>query len=182
MRMLTYTDLRNIEQKEKSSSFLADVGSEFYQHALAYIQELEDRAEEETKKDSSGKKAMLLAEEIRNTKRIWETILERREKKIVLAALSAMRGGAHRPDHLTHEENAFYESIEMVLQTHRECIMKSRKKETTTVRVLMDVPQFVGTDMKKYALKKEDVLSLPADVAAILIQRKAAEELTTSLI
>ena len=178
--MLSYADLRNIEQKEKSSSSLTEIGSDFYQHALAHIKELENRAEEEAAKNPSGKKTMLLAEELRNTKRIWENILERREKKIVLAALSMMRGGTHRLNSLSREETIFYESIETALKVHREYIMKSQKKETTTIRMLKDVPQFVGTDLKKYTLKKEDVLSLPTDVATVLIQRKAAEEITPS--
>ena len=48
------------------------------------------------------------------------------------------------------------------------------------VRVLKDIPQFVGNDMKKYTLKEDDVLTLPWDIAKILLQRGVVEEINHS--
>jgi len=48
------------------------------------------------------------------------------------------------------------------------------------VRVLQDIPQFVGHNMKKYGLKEKDVATLPPDIAKILIERGVAEKIKYS--
>ncbi len=174
---MNYSKLRNIEQKEKTSPFLTDVGLDFYKEAAQYIKELEEKIEEEKLKNPASKKLVLLTDELRNTKRIWENIFERREKKIILLALAAIRGGKTMPENLTREEKIFYESLLNLLKENRKRIFESHYKEYLIIRILKDIPQFVGSDMKKYSLKKEDVISLPAEVANILIKRGAAEEI-----
>ncbi|HDN51164.1 MAG TPA: hypothetical protein ENG06_05260, partial [Thermoplasmatales archaeon] len=82
--MLNYSALRNIEQKEKTTSTLTQIDADFYRQALEHIQKLEERLHEEKMKNPAAKTLILLAEELRNTKRLWESIFERREKKIVL--------------------------------------------------------------------------------------------------
>ena len=178
--MLSYSKLRNIEQKEKASPFLTNIGIDFYKQAAQHIKELEEKVEEEKIKNPTSKKLVLLSDELRNTKRIWESIFERREKKIVLAALSAVRGGKALPENLTREEKIFFDSLLELLKEHRKRIFEGYEKEFVIIRILKDIPQFVGSDMKKYSLKKEDVISLPQDVAKVLIQRKAAEEITAN--
>ena len=39
------------------------------------------------------------------------------------------------------------------------------------VRVAQDMPRFVGTDLKVYELRKDDVLTLPPEMAALLLKR-----------
>ncbi len=175
--MLSYSKLRNIEQREKASPFLTDIGPDFYKQAIQHIKELEERVEEEKIKNPASKKLVLLADELRNTKRVWENIFERREKKIVLAALSAVRGGKAIPENLTREEKVFYDALVSLLKEHRKRIFENQEKEFVIVRITEDIPQFVGSDMKKYSLKKEDVISLPPDVAKVLLARGAAEEI-----
>ncbi|KAA0000099.1 MAG: hypothetical protein FE047_02430 [Thermoplasmata archaeon] len=175
--MLNYAKLRNIEEKEKGSAMLTEVGADFYRIANQYINELEDRIEEEKIRNPSSKKILLIADELRNAKRLLESIFERREKKIVLAALSSARGGKSMPENLTREEKIFYEAMLGLFKENRKRIFESNKKEFLIVRVIKDIPQFMGSDMKKYSLKKEDVISLPYEVAQLLIKRGAAEEI-----
>jgi len=175
--MLTYSKLRNIEQNEKMASSLTNVGVDFYQEALEYIKELEEKIEEEPLKDPASRKLLLLSDELRNTKRVLNNIFERREKKIIMAALLAARTEKKPPENLTREEKIFYESLVELLKENRKKIFEAKKKEFLTIRILKDLPQFVGNDMKKYSLHKEDVISLPVDVAKILIEREAAEEI-----
>lgn len=179
--MLNYSALRNIEQKEKTTSTLTQIDADFYRQALEHIQKLEERLHEEKMKNPAAKTLILLAEELRNTKRLWESIFERREKKIVLAALSVARGGRARPEHLTREEKLFYESLIALLHEHRKRTLESTAQESQVVRIVKDIPQFVAGDMKTYDLKKEDVISLPGEVAQILIQRKVAEKLMVTV-
>jgi len=175
--MLTYSKLRNIEQNEKMSSSLTSIGIDFYQEAIEYIKELEEKIEEERLKDPASRKLMLLSDELRNTKRVINNIFERREKKIVMAALLAARAERKPPENMTKEEKLFYESLVELIKENRRRIFEAKKKEFVVIRMLQDLPQFVGSDMKKYSLHKEDVISLPAEVAKILIERNAAEEI-----
>lgn len=179
--MLNYSKLRNIEQKEKNSPYLTDIGTEFYKEAIEHIKKLEEKIEEEKIKNPASKKIILLSDELRNTKRIWESIFERREKKIVLAALSAVRGGKAMPENLTREEKIFYEDLVNLLKENRKRIFEKQKKEFLIIRILKDIPPFVGSDMKKHILKKEDVISMPVEMANLLINRGAAEKVNAFL-
>ena len=142
--MLSYSKLRNIEQREKASPFLTDIGPDFYKQAIQHIKELEERVEEEKIKNPASKKLVLLADELRNTKRVWENIFERREKKIVLAALSAVRGGKAIPENLTREEKVFYDALVSLLKEHRKRIFENQEKEFVIVRITEDIPQFLS--------------------------------------
>ncbi|MCD6512756.1 MAG: DNA replication complex GINS family protein [Thermoplasmata archaeon] len=178
--MLGYSKLRNIEQNEKSSAKLTNIGADFYQQAGMYIQELEEKIEEERVKNPSSRKITLLSDELRNARRILNNIFERREKKIVLNALMAARGGEKSMENLTREEKIFYDRLVELLEENRRNIFEVKKKDVVVIRILKNIPQFVDSNMRKYTLKKEDIISLPSDVARILIERKAAEKIEPS--
>ena len=182
MDELSYQKLRSIEQMERQSPNLVNIGPNFYTKAFQYIQNLEKRLEEERLKNPSSRKVIVIADELRNTKRVWENIIERREKKIIQAALSAVRGGSSPPSSLTNQEKKFYEKIVALLIENRKAIFEGKEKDVVEkgviIRILEDIPHFVGRDMKRYSLKKEDVLTLPKDMADILIKRGAAEKVT----
>ncbi|MBN2245272.1 MAG: hypothetical protein JW755_05460, partial [Candidatus Aminicenantes bacterium] len=126
--------------------------------------------------------------EIKNTKRLTQGIYERREKKIVQGALATARGGTPHLKYLTEQEKQFYEKVLGTLQEGRRMIIEEKHQNTNDmtedthimVRVLQDIPQFVGQDMKKYTLKEEDVVTLPPDIAKILIKRGVAEKIKNS--
>jgi len=179
--MLTYSKLRNIEQNEKMSSSLTDIGIDFYKEAISYIKELEEKIEDERKREPASRKLMLLSDELRNTKRILNTIFERREKKIIMAALLAARAPRKPPENMTREERNFYEALLELIKENRKRIFEAKKKEFVILRILKNIPQFVGSDMKKYVLGKEDVICMPEDVAKILIERNAAEEIKATI-
>ncbi|HEC88483.1 MAG TPA: hypothetical protein ENI52_04110, partial [Thermoplasmata archaeon] len=126
--MLNYSKLRNMEQREKSTSLLLDIGADFYKQTAQYVKEIEDRLEEEKIKNPSSKKIVLLSDELRNTKRVWESIFERREKKIVLSALSFARGGKEMPKNLTREEKIFYDAMIEILKEHRKRVFENYEK------------------------------------------------------
>lgn len=224
MATFDYTKLRSLERRERQSPELMNIGDDFFEEAVRHIQRLEARLEEERRKNPSSKKVLLISDELRNTKRIWKSIYERREKKVVQAALSAARGGSHTPKYLTRQERRFYDRLVSLLQENRERILagdtleeetpetapaaEDRTEETqeapasqessepesprldaddaqeseeepdVTLRMLQDMPSFVGSDMNNYALKKEDVVVLPKQTADILVERGAAEEIT----
>lgn len=57
-------------------------------------------------------------------------------------------------------------------------IKETKQKNTNPIiRITKDIPEFIGTDEKKYNLKNNDVLSLPEDMSEMLLKRGAAEKI-----
>lgn len=173
--MLTYEKLRNIDEMERNSSSLTKIDTDFYSQAINYIEEIESRIEIE--KENPSHRLMILSDELRNTKRLLQSIFERREKKIVTFALhSARTGKKEMPENMTNEEKVFYEELLNVISSYRKKIFE-KKKDFVIVRIKKDIPPFVGNDMKKYFLNKEDVICLPSSTAKLIIERDAGEEI-----
>ena len=55
-----------------------------------------------------------------------------------------------------------------------------KEKEPNTnaiVRVVQDTPEFVGTDMKTYFLRKDDIITLPDEMSGALIKRDVVKQI-----
>jgi DNA replication initiation complex subunit (GINS family) len=200
---INYKNLRKIQQIEKESPTLTKIESSFYTALSDYLKYLDSRLE----KESSTQKQMLLKEEVQNTRKIATNLYEQREKKIILAAISKTRGGEPDLKNLVGVERNLFDSIlQMMVQTREELLNKKtrEKKEEKTVEfgvepkaenkkqeiitpkqqninpivmVAKDIPEFIGTDAKKYNLRKGDVLSLPKDMSDTLSKRDAVKEM-----
>lgn len=195
---INYKTLRKIQQMESSSPMLTKIDHNFYSDLSSYLKYLDRRLE----KESSSQKHGLLEEEIRNTKKIAASIYEQREKKMLLAAVSKARGGNPDLKHLVDvERNLFNAVLKLMVQSRKQLLDKGSKKEKRNeevktveskkgdqgseeqnnsnpiVRVTQDVPEFVGIDMKKYNLRKGDVLSLHSDMSAMLSKRDVVKEI-----
>ena len=195
---INYKTLRKVQQMEKDSPVLTKLDHSFYKDLSNYLKDLNNRLE----KESSSQKQMLLKDEIQNTKKIAANIYEQREKKIVLAAISKARGG--NPDlknMLDVEKNLFDSILELMLKSRKEFLTKEdkssdnkiveaeekpaepkkeeKKQENSNpmVRVTENIPEFIGTDEKRYNLRKNDVLSLPEDMSDTLTKRGVVEKI-----
>jgi DNA replication initiation complex subunit (GINS family) len=79
------------------------------------------------------------------------------------------------------------DSIEKQVEKKDEEIKEESKDETVSNKIYsntnpvllvnQDIPEFVGTDAKKYSLRKDDLLSTPKEMADMLCKRKAAEKI-----
>ena len=192
---INYKTLREIQQTEKISPTLTKIYSNFYNDLSIYLKSLDERLKKE-----SSQKQMLLKEEIQNTKKIAVKIYEQREKKILLAAISKARGGEPDLNNLVDVEKNLFDSILNIMITSRKQFLNKKSKEddeemqhevsdvhteekekeektNPIVMVTKDIPEFIGTDEKKYNLRKGDVLSLPNDMSNTLSKRGAAKEI-----
>jgi len=185
--IISYKYLREIHQKEKNSPLICKIDDDFYQRLKEYFENLED--EYSSIEDKSSPKAKLLRDEIENAKRIAESIYEQREKKIVQAALVERKGGRPNIDNLTSSEKKLFELITRDLEEGYKSIFCSKnsterdterkkedKEENILVKINQDIPEFVDSDGNKYNLKKEDIVTLPKEIANALINRKVAEK------
>lgn len=191
MDIITYETIRAVHRAEKEDS-LQELPKNFFESVKNWL----------THKQNQKDTASLL--ELENAKKLVEDIINRRERKIVLAALRTLRGEMP-PRNLTDSEQKFFDEIVNSLKSFRQNTseqilgyeriiedkiesakssmddlknLQSRPNGKMLVKVLIEVPRFVGSDMQYYGpLKIGDVLSLPNEVADILISRKAAESI-----
>jgi DNA replication factor GINS len=87
----------------------------------------------------------------------------------------------------THEEEKKEEETQKTeeepveeLEEENDSEEESSERESNdnpVIRVIKNMPEFMGTDKCKYFLKKDDVLSIPEDMADMLEKRKAAEKI-----
>lgn len=188
---ISYRTFRKIQQLEKNSAVLTKLKSDFYNDLPEYIENLKNRLGSET----SSQKQMLLNDEIQNTKKIVTDIYEQREKKILLAVVSKARGGTPDLKNMIDWEKDLFDPVLNLMLTSRKRILEmetreNRPEETKTVgpkeeekivekqensnpivRITQDIPEFIGTDEKKYNLRKNDLISLPEDMSDMLLKR-----------
>jgi len=190
---ISYRTLRKIQQMEKNSPVLTKIDSDFYSALSRYLKGLDDRLG----KESSSQKQMLLKDEIQNTRKIAINIYEQREKKVLLAAISKARGGNPDLKNLVDVEKDLFDSVLKLMTQSREKLLNKKPKDrektvvsegknkengrqensNPIVRVTEDIPEFVGTDTRKYNLRRGDVLSLPRDMGDTLSKRGVAKKI-----
>lgn len=190
MNVDTLDKIRQVElmQKQQRNRMLTKIDANFYAQLRDYLNELEREYEKECGLNPESSKARILSDDLSRTKMLAEDIYELREEKIVFAALSSVKGGKPDLSNLVKEERELYKSLVDILSRHREMIfqMRSEKeesekiegsKEYIVVRILEDLPQFVGTDERTYSLSKEDIVTLPKVIGELLVKRGVAESI-----
>ena len=203
---ISYKTLRKIQELEKNSPVLTELKPNFYVELNKYLKNLDTQLESE----SSQQKQALFKEELSNIEKIATNIYEQREKKIVLAAITKVRGGNPDISKMIDIEKDLYDSVlNLMLNSRKEFLKEklkepvepkvSKKNEEKTinekkqeppeevsnleednrnpiVRITDNIPEFIGTDEKKYNLRNNDVLSMPEDMSEMLVKRGVAKK------
>ena len=170
MGTVTFDYIRRIQIEEQKSSQLTKIPEDFYESVSNYL--------EKKRENISEKRSNI---EIKNVERLVKNIYERRERKILNAALLKVRIGVE-PQNLINKEREFFEKIVNVLREMREEIFKKvfepkEKEQVSLVVFKEDFPAFVGTDGLSYGpFKKGDVAKLPEENVKVLLERGVAEE------
>lgn len=177
---LSYDELRRIYRLEKNTSRLVDVDDDFYEALGAFIQHEKKEYLAGLKDFSSAK-----ARNFSNLKKIVDEIFSLREKKLISRALIASRNGEEDNVNLAAEEKKTFKELLAILNKHRGFLRqafepdnkRAAEKELVSLKVLKEVPAFVGPDMKEYGpFSVDEAASLPSKVAELLVVRKLAEE------
>ena len=189
---ISYKALRKIQQQEKTLPLLTRIDQNFYKKFSKYLKNLQRIAENE----ENSQRIQLFNDEIQNTKNIALNIYELREKKIVQAALSKVRGGKPDLKNLLEIEKKLFDSlVEQIIVSRKELLEQKIEKKIKTkstqvtgekepenntnaiVQVTQDTPEFVGTDMKTYLLRKDDILTIPEEMSAPLLKRGVVKQI-----
>ncbi|OYT29535.1 hypothetical protein B6U98_02055 [Thermoplasmatales archaeon ex4572_165] len=192
--------LRKIQQGEKSSPLLSKIDDHFFEDASSYCSLLRKRLNTEKKPSRN----LILSEQTQNVEKIIRNIYELREKKIMLAAMSKARGGSPPEKQFLPGEKQLFNSIYSLLIDTRNTLFdynetknptsekvplknqnnseitnkvepQINKDNHTVIRILENIPTFIGTDTKQYDLKKNDIVSIPDTLASMLIKKHVAE-------
>ncbi len=175
---IDYDELRRIHRLEKNTSKLVEVDEDFINSIENFVEEEKKVYLESLKNFSSSS-----TREFTNMKRMIEEIFLMRKKKILNKALIASHTKDTNLDNMASEEVEFFKKLLKIIEEYNEHYAglfgeKETKKTLSKVKILKDVPTFVGTDMLEYGPFKEgENVSLPQKVAKLFITRKIAKEL-----
>jgi DNA replication initiation complex subunit (GINS family) len=178
---LDYDELRKIYRLEKNNSRLAPVEDDFLDSLKEFF-EAQRKDYLQSLNDLSSTKAKSFS----NLKKIVGEIFSVREKKLLNKALIASRTGGLEAEPLASQEKETLDELLEVLNRHQEIIeeiFNGRAKkgvgsaEKVSLRVVQEVPAFMGADMKEYGpFSRDKVVSVPEKIASLLVSRKLAEK------
>jgi len=178
-----YNDLYEIWKRELESSELEKLPPDFYSRVTDYLRKLR---EESRMLDKKTVKARLLKSEMRNVKRMLRELIRTRYKKLIR---KMAKGEKVSLDVLTVEEQKIYTGASPLAEAYQSFVENllrgnvlkmgvGREHKRVVLRFLRDVPAIIGTDIKTYGpFKVEDVASLPAENAKVLIKQGLAEKI-----
>jgi len=180
---LDYDELRKIYRLEKNNSKLAEVDDDFFDSLKAFF--------EVQKKDylhSLSELPTSKANQFSNLRKIVAEIFNIREKKLLNKALIASRTGELETSQLASQETETLKQLLSVLNKHqqfldqvfsvkpRSSLKKVKGLGKASLKILQNVPAFMGSDMKEYGpFEKDKAASVPEKIASLLVSRKLAE-------
>jgi DNA replication initiation complex subunit (GINS family) len=182
---LSYDELRRIYRLEKSTSRLVDIDADFYNQLHDFV-----GAEREKYIKSLSEFSLDDARDFANLKRMVEEIFLFRQKKILSLALVQSRSQSESDEKLALQEEKLLAEVVTRLDEHKRMLSglfgtqpasKTRVPDSTglntlRLKILQDVPAFIGTDMKEYGPFTPGVrVELPNAVAKLFMDRKLAE-------
>jgi len=177
-----YNELYEAWKKEKENLEIQELAGDFYARLAEYMKKIR---EESRMLDEKTTKARLMRLELTNVKIMIREIVRLRREKVLR---KTMAGKIVPRETLTDEEERLHggilpltESYEAflkdLLRGRLSTVEKREKPKHILVRFLQAVPAIIGSDMKPYGpFKAEDIATLPAENARILINQGAAVE------
>ena len=199
-----YTLLLDWRRAEGSARGLAKLPHDFVPSTQAYLAEARRVFETEVRENPSGKKGEVARQTYQRASQVARDIVEARMTKILSQAFQASVGGSRDLPNALPEERELFDALGRTLRAHRQAVAPYLDPTGPTpappvrgpsaverppaaeprapagpaavvIRVLKDGrPVEVGGET--IDLRKEDVLTLPAETARILIEAKVAEK------
>lgn len=182
---LSYDEIRRIYRLEKNTSKLVEVQDDFYNVLNEFIKQEKERYLESLKDFSIEE-----ARDFANLKKMVEEIFLLRQRKILNMALLSSRGNNDSKLALAGPELKTFSSVVALLEKHQQTVEemfrahatpkttgeKSKELDLVEVRILKEVPAFIGTDMKEYGpFSANQNVELPFAISKLFLERKLAE-------
>ena len=198
---LNYEVVFETLMREKNREELQKLEPAFYKDVADYISEKSHKSRLESLSFEEREKA---ARQMQNIIKMCRELYERRERKITnLALIKSRTNSVIDVSALLANEQPFFAELIKVFDRYREEILSSatviptaapeRQEEhhapsspgaeeatAKMLRFVNAVPKFIGKDLEIYGpFDEEDVATLPAEIATILIKKGRAEVIST---
>jgi len=179
-----YDELFEAWRKEIGNPAIQSLPRDFYARLADYMRRIR---EERRMMDEDSLRGRLLKKEEENVRRMISDLVQARHNKLMHMIA---RGETVPLTALTEEEENLYNGLVLHVEAYKNLLedilygQKPRAKREKTkgflvVRILREIPQIIGVDMKTYGpFKPEDVATLPEENAKALIKQGAATEIT----
>ena len=181
---LDYDQLRKIYRLEKNSSRLAEVDEDFFDSLQDFF-DVQKKEYLHSLNDLSSSKAKSFS----NLRKIVGEIFSMREKKLLNKALIASRTGEFENEQMALQEAETLKQLLAVLNKHQRLldqIFKVQSKPSmakakpigkVSLKVLQNVPAFMGADMREYGpFKMDERVDVSKKIGELLVSRKLAEK------
>lgn len=181
-----YDELFEAWKRERENPTVQSLPRDFYARLADYVKRIR---EERRMMDEESLRGRLLRREEENVRRMISDLIQTRHKKLIymtikgeitpLTALTEEEENLYS-ELLTHTE-AYEDLIKDILQGQKPTVKHNKARGFLIVRILKEMPQIIGVDMKTYGpFKPEDIAILPEENARALIKQGAATEVTIS--
>src|SRR3989344_6966969 len=165
---MSYDEIRRIYRLEKNTSKLVEIDDGFFDSLNEFVK---SQKEDYIKnlRDFSVAKAI----DFPNLKKMIEEIFLLRQKKLMNYALIVSRTGEMPSQSMSVQEKKTFDKLLSVVNDHKSLLQdifdepkKNQKKgkdlNKVSVRILKDIPSFVGSDMEEYGpFTKDSTAELP---------------------
>ena len=176
MAELSYGALRKAQLEERSDpGNLKRLPPDYFDAYSAYLKRMRECL--------SGEYSLEDARAFENSALVFNGLFESRKKKIVLKALKEAANGSLDGEGLTSQERDFYGRLVEIFRDYdgeravASCKPAQAAAGSESIRILMDLPQFVGSDNASYGpYARGQEVELPEKIAAFLYKRNAAEK------
>jgi len=171
---LSYEEIRKIHRKETESNLLTEIDENFFDELKEYINEEKKDATKDSFDDSKIRK-------LSNVKRMIEDIFYLRQRKIINRVILDTKKETNIKQNLTLYEQQMYYKLKKILDEYldeyKQLFKKENKKEELIkIKLLSDIPEFIGVDMKEYGpFQKGDIIKISSSIAKLLINKEKAE-------
>jgi DNA replication initiation complex subunit (GINS family) len=202
--IITYETLYDILRREKNRTELQELSETYLQDLINYLQKKKEILDSQEKKKSifTSIETQKTRKQIESIQKIIKELYERRESKIIQSAIISSRTNIETEEKsvMLPEEEDFYETLVKKLNYYRENILyqlsngdppkvklnkpkplkkpEKPKKTAKTIKFLIDIPKFIGTDLETYGpYKGQEEQDIPNEIADLLIKQQKAEEI-----
>lgn len=173
-----YEELRRIQREEREREGLTKLADDFFEKVKEYLSERERQMKREAEGKVAERKVEEIKAEIENAKKVFKKIFEIRARKILNQAVRCMEARVHDTSNMIGEEEQLYFRVLSLLKEHmKEVEEKLEGGNMVLVRILDRIGKFQWEDEIYGPYEKEDVVTLPKQIAKILINKGKAERL-----
>jgi DNA replication initiation complex subunit (GINS family) len=182
---MMYDTLHETWRREKENDVLQELPDSFYAETVEYVKRIRREAR---MLEAKSIKARLMAQELANAERMVKELVSLRFEKLVkrtsAGELPNSEALTSREREIALELRPAFEKLQTVLKDSRRgrtvASDEKPRESRRLLRFLKEVPAIVGADLKMYGpFAAEDVATLPAENARVLVKHGVAMEVET---